>query len=1033
MLLWPVDALWRRLYSQRPMVVGNPDEEAPPALISTARTPIPQHRVVRQDAETTLPARGCSILLAILLCCSLADPLSASDSTEPPTGYAVTVWTIKDGLSSGDIRSIAQDADGYLWLGTRDGLIRFDGSQFVSGPDGSWPVHGTVVTALLGARDGSLWAGFADVEGVSRLRNGQAANYGARNGLPEGMITVLIQDHEGTLWAGGLGGLSAFRDSSWSPVGSEAGLPTLSVFSLYEDRSGTLWAGTSEGVFQRPPGAVSFQLYDGASKAVQGFAQDPSGTLWITEARTIVRQLGTTDHHDPMRAVHLPGLGSGLLFDQRGALWVAGLGEGLFRISQPGRNEPPVLEPFQDERLVGVAARSLFQDRENNVWVGMRGGGLLRLSQSNIKTNLPLQGLTNDGVRAIASTPDGSVWVATGHRLNQFADKGTRAFPVDGAVVLHTDRAGALWVVAPRAVGRFVNGRLIPVAPPPGINLERTISLTTDAHGALWFCNFDDGVLRWENGSLTRFNDLTVSGHRRCSFLLSDTQDRVWAGFTTGGAAVYENGRFRLYEARDGLASGSVATIYQDHLGSIWLATVSGLTRIRDKQITTITSRHGLPGKIVPSFIEDARGDLWLGTESGSKLVRFTAAEVDRVAADSSHQLTYEAYDESDGLLGPLPRVGRPAVTRGPDGRLWVFSGGRVVVIDPVTLRVRRNVLTAHLERVAIDGQEVQPSADVVMAAGARIVQIDYGAISLSSASKLRFRYRLDGIDDQWVNAGSRRQISFTNLQPGNYRFHVAVTSDGVWPKTDASWGFKVPPPFYRTSWFYALALGAVAAAAWILWWLRVRAIRNEFALVLAERARVSREIHDTLLQSLGALTLQLEIVYRQLDVSQTKARQTMQRLRKHLVECVRDARRSVWELRSIRLEERNLVDALEAMAEETKVALPVSVRVEAKGRIRQCPPDVEQHLLRIAQEAISNAVQHGRADEVVVELDFQGNSLTMTIRDNGCGFETEPEVHAGDHWGLVNMRERVARIRGQLTVTSALGQGTIITATSPI
>ena len=975
------------------------------------------------------------ILLVVGLCCAFPGPLSALDSAKSSGGYAVTAWTTKDGLRSGDIRAIAQDADGYLWLGTRDGLVRFDGFQFVSGPDGNWPIRGTVVIALVGARDGSLWAGFADVEGVSRLQNGQVTNYGARNGLPEGMITVLLQDRQGTLWAGGMGGLSAFRDTGWERVGSDAGLPQLSVFSLYEDRAGTLWAGTSAGVFERPHGDSSFHLYDGSSRSVQSFAQDPAGALWITESRTIVRQLEPTGHRDPLRSVRLPGLASGLLFDQLGDLWVAGLGEGLFRITQPAQTRPPVVEPFRDERLVAVAARSLFEDREKNLWVGMRGGGLLRLSESVVTTNLPLQGLTNDGVRAIASTPDGSVWVATGHRLNQFAGDRTRAFAVDGAIVLHTDRAGSLWVVTPRAVGRFVNGRLAPIAAPPGINLERTISLTTDARGALWFCNFDDGVLRWENGSLTRFTDLTASGHRRCSFLFTDTRDRIWAGFTTGGAAVYEHDRFKLFEQRDGLASGSVATIYQDRLGAIWIATVNGLTRIRGNQLTTISSRQGLRGQIVPSFIEDAKGDFWLGTESGSKLVHFAAAEVDLIAADPSHQLRYETYDESDGLLGPLPRIGRPAAVRAPDGRLWVFSGGRIAVIDPGKMRIRRSAPTPRLERVAIDGKDFPPSTDAVIPAGARMVQIDYGAVSLSAASKLRFRYRLDGFNDEWVNAGSRRQISFTNLQPRSYRFHVAVTSDGVWPRTDTSWAFTVPPPFYRTSWFYGFCVIVVAAACWMLWWLRVRAIRKEFELVVAERARVSREIHDTLLQSLGALTLQLEIVSRQLDPSQTKARQAMQRLRKHLVQCVREARRSVWELRSLRLEERNLVEALEAMAEETRVALPVSVRVDASGRIRQCAPDVEQHLLRIAQEAISNAVQHGHADEVVVELDYQGNSLSMSIRDNGCGFVPAEQAGAQvrEHWGLVNMRERITRIRGELSVTSALGQGTVVTTVSPI
>jgi signal transduction histidine kinase len=230
------------------------------------------------------------------------------------------------------------------------------------------------------------------------------------------------------------------------------------------------------------------------------------------------------------------------------------------------------------------------------------------------------------------------------------------------------------------------------------------------------------------------------------------------------------------------------------------------------------------------------------------------------------------------------------------------------------------------------------------------------------------------------------------------------------------------------------VCIGIIGLGAWGGWWLRLRAIRHEFAAVIAERARVSREIHDTLLQSLGALTVQLEIVARHLDSSQSQAHAALRRLRKNLVYCVRDARRSVWELRSLRLEQRNLAEAVEEMAQETMVALPVLIRVEVAGRVRQCAPDVEQHLLRIAQEAISNAVQHGGASEVVVELDYHGKALSLRIRDNGRGFvPEEATATSGEHWGLVNMRERVTRIGGELTVNSVLGQGTVVTAVSPL
>jgi ligand-binding sensor domain-containing protein/two-component sensor histidine kinase len=940
------------------------------------------------------------------------------------------VWTIKDGLHSGDIRAITQDTDGYLWLGTRDGLVRFDGLEFASGPGGESSTQGTVVSTVIGVRDGGLWVGFADVPGVSRIRRGQVIDYKVADGLPEGMITVLMEDREGTVWAGGVGGLSAFRGTSWQRVGMEVGLPPLSVFSLYEDRAGTLWAGSSAGVFRRPRGDARFRLFDDSSRFVQMFAEDPAGALWISESRNIVRQLGGT----APRTVELPGPARALFFDQRGTLWVAGLGEGLFRITRPARTRSPEVVRFEDERMPGGAARSLFEDRDGNLWVGMRGGGLLRLSRSAIKTNLPLEGHTNDGLRALAATPDGSIWVATGHRLNQITGDRTRAFQVDDALALHTDRAGSLWVINPRAISRFNGERFVPVPAPPDVRLERVFSFTTDAQGALWLCSYDEGVLRWQNRTLTRISDGTALHHRPCNVIFNDRDNRVWVGFTTGGAALYENSGLQTYGTRDGLASGAVVAIYQDRHGAIWIATVNGLTRIREHQIVTADKRHGLPGRLVPSLIEDADGDVWLGTESGAQLIRFSPEELDRIASNPSHQIAYRVYDESDGLLGPMPRWGRPTAVRGHNGYLWVFSGGQVAVIDPQQPPIRRTAPMPRIERVAIDGREVSPGADFVVPPRTRTLEIDYGAVSLSLASKLRFRYKLDGFSDEWVDAGSRRQISYTNLEAGTYRFHVGVTSDGQWADAATAIAFTVYPPFYRRYWFYAVCIGIIGLGAWGGWWLRLRAIRHEFAAVIAERARVSREIHDTLLQSLGALTVQLEIVARHLDSSQSQAHAALRRLRKNLVYCVRDARRSVWELRSLRLEQRNLAEAVEEMAQETMVALPVLIRVEVAGRVRQCAPDVEQHLLRIAQEAISNAVQHGGASEVVVELDYHGKALSLRIRDNGRGFvPEEATATSGEHWGLVNMRERVTRIGGELTVNSVLGQGTVVTAVSPL
>ncbi|HET6315699.1 MAG TPA: histidine kinase, partial [Chloroflexota bacterium] len=419
----------------------------------------------------------------------------------------------------------------------------------------------------------------------------------------------------------------------------------------------------------------------------------------------------------------------------------------------------------------------------------------------------------------------------------------------------------------------------------------------------------------------------------------------------------------------DGLTPGAIAAIAEDRRGSIWISSVSGLTRITNGKLTTVTG-HGLPRKLVPSLVEDDDGYFWVGVNSGAAIIRFDPQEFDRAAADPGHQLAYRLYDESDGMPGPLLRLSRPTAARGSDGRLWFVSGPGVAVINPHALPSHKKAPSPHLERVAVDGKEAGLQ-EQTLPPRTLTLQIDYGALSLSSASKIRFRYMLEGLRPEWVDAGARRQVSFTNLQPGSYRFRLAAASDTNWAETEATWNFFVLPPFYRTYWFYALCAASTALLVWTSWWLRLRSVRNEFALVIAERARVSRDIHDTLLQSLGAFTLQLEVVARQLDPSQSSAREKLQYLRKQVSQCVVEARRSVWELRSPRLEAHDLVEAFRHMADDAMALVPAKIRVTVTGRPRRCAPHVEEQLLRIAQEAISNAVRHGEATEIDVTLEY--------------------------------------------------------------
>jgi signal transduction histidine kinase/ligand-binding sensor domain-containing protein len=844
-------------------------------------------------------------------------------------------------------------------------------------------------------------------------------------------VTAIVEDRQGTIWVAGSHGLAAFSGGRWRQWGAADGLPEMDAFSVYVDRQGSLWVGTSGGVYRRRDGALAFERADPALSSVQSFAEDEAGNLWIADDNAGVRILPRAGR-PPGQPAGVPNVvGPQLLYDGHGTVWFAALGAGLFRIT-PSRTGAAVhVERYNYEGHFNGPARSLFLDSEQNIWVGMRGGGLLRLSRTPIETNVPLEGVTNDGVRGLAATSDGSVWVATGHSLNHFFNGKRRTYAFEEVASLHASTNGDLWIASADGIQRFDGGRFERLDLGDDARYQRTTSFTFDARGDLWLCNNDQGLFMWRNGAVTRFDDAPQVARRPCTYLLSDSQGRMWIGFTSGGVAVFERGAFRVYDSDDGLAEGSVAALYQTKNGAVWVAAAGGVTRIQNGQLTTLSRRNGLPGKVVPSIVEDNEGAMWLGVESGANLIRFSAAEMDEVASNPSHQLVYRLYDRSDGLQGPVLHLHRPTAVKARDGRLWFVSGRGVAVIDLRDLQGPPRAALPRIQGLVVDGTNHALSESLRFSPRPQTMQIDYAALSLSSSSKLRFRYQLEGYDRSWVEAGNERRVSYTNLPPGVYRFRVTATSDGTWRGPEAVLGFVVLPPFYKTYWFAALCLTGCLAMLWAVQRLRLRAVRNEYALILAERARVSRDIHDTLLQSLGAFNLQLEVVARQLGNAQPSASDTVQHLRGQMAECIQEARRSIWDLRSPRLEAHDLVEAFRQLARD---ASPVAVEITTHGRVRRFAPHVEDQLLKIGQEAIGNAIRHGQATRVDVTLDYRRRALALHISDNGCGFDPEAHAEASNgHWGLKNMRDRAEDIGGRLGIISRPGHGTSIQLLAPL
>jgi signal transduction histidine kinase/ligand-binding sensor domain-containing protein len=947
--------------------------------------------------------------------------------------YVLSAWGTENGLKPGDVFAVAQDVDGYLWLGTPNGLIRFDGSRFTPwtalSPDNelpSGPVH-----AIVGSADGSLWVGIGGGGGVVRIHQGKVFQHAQSDGAPPG-AAAMIQDRQGAIWVATRSGLFRFANGTWTMLGKSHGYSGGEAFSLYEDRSGRLWTGTASGVYRR--NGDTLELIDAEANNVQSLTEDANGSIWVTDARDIVHKLSTHAPPQHEREIRLPAGAWRLLRDTRNQIWIAAFGGGLLRVRNP-LDASPLVERYEYEHRLAGSPRSLFEDREGNVWVGMRGG-LIRLSERSFSSVGQLDGLTNEGVRTAAVGGDGSVWVATGHALNRFTGSSRTAYDVAQTMALHSDRRGTMWVAGAQRISRFAGNRFEDINVPDVVRTSRIMALTTDAQDTLWLCTAVKGVMTWNGKAVSQFEEQTELANKACQSIFTDSQGRVWMGLLSAGAAVYESGTFRFFGPREGLPRGTVLAIIEDRRGGVWLSTASGVSRFQNGRLTAITQANAPISDLVPVLIEDAEGYIWVGVNSGAAVIRFDPAEVDKVAANPSHQLEYALYDETDGMQqGSQTWQSGVGGVRGNDGRLWVATGLGMAIIDPRQLPTTRRPPPPRIESVTADGRPITPARDLSLPSGTSTLRIEFGAVNLASAAKLRFRYMLEGVDDEWVYAGNARAATYTTVPSGNYLFRVSTTANGEWTEA-ARWAFSVSPPFYRTPSFITLALAGTALLLAAAWYLRLRAVRNQYALVFAERARVSREIHDTLLQSLAAIGVELETIATELDSSQSPAREGLRRLRRQVGHCLREARESILELRNNSMKPRALVDSLRELAEHTTRSKGVATEFSTTGRPRSSSADAEMQLLRIAQESVRNAVRHGSATQVQIALSFEDDRIRLRISDDGRGFvpdEHEVARETGEHLGLLTMRERAARVRGRIEITSSPGRGTTIETSVPV
>jgi signal transduction histidine kinase/sugar lactone lactonase YvrE len=763
-----------------------------------------------------------------------------------------------------------------------------------------------------------------------------------------------------------------------------------------------------------------------ASNVHFSFTRDAAGTVWVTDFHEGFHRL---DQKRMTFAGGAPrGWGVQLLQDRRGAMWVATQGQGLWRVDNgSGRSAPSVRVATMRDGLASEAVHALLEDREGNIWLGTPGG-LQRLSSHRVTPRRDL------GVaRALEVAPDGSMWVGTSSGLQRFAGGErrlfTRADGLPGAVVLalHAGPRGELWVATELGVATYANGRFTPLPLPKDTNLPRIFAIVT-AGEDVWMRDFVSRLHRWRGGTLLPVDDLPEPFRTNLRSLHTDRKGRVWFGAGDGQLAVRDP---------DGVVSvrrlpiGGLARIHEDPQGVVWVGGDDGMTRMEGGEVVSITRAQGFPGS-VKSIAEDASGDLWVGIGTG--IIRLAKERfVDAARGGDVRKLQYRFFNAADGVAGIPIAEGTCTGVRAADGRIWFVTSGGLTIVDPERVGPPPVMPPVRIESVTADSQKYDPQSGLFAPSRTSHLHIAFTALTLTDPTRIRFRYRLDGFDYDWIDPGGSREAVYTNLPPRRYRFVVEATNgDGVWTP-GATWSFGVEPMFYQTGWFAALmtAMAAVVVAA--VWRLRVRSVRRQFALVLAERIRMSRAIHDTLLQGLAGLALQMDDLSHTLDAAEAgSARGRVVRIRRQVEEYIREARQSIWDLRSPRLTRSDLPNALKQAGERAIGERPVTLDFTVTGTPHRCPPVVEEQLLLIGQEAVSNAVQHGRATRVGVEIAYDDGHTRLRVSDDGCGFDPGVSNGVEGHYGLISMRERAEQVKGRVRIDSAPGRGTRVEAIVP-
>lgn len=1025
---------------------------------------------------------------AALLALLFGAPARALDPAQPLRQFGQQLWQTDNGLPQNAVHAIHQTRDGYLWLATDGGLVRFDGIDFTLFDRHSTPaLRSNLIGSLAETADGNLWAATAD--GLVRRNAGTLQVLGSASGLPAGPIAGVIPAGGIHLWvltpetvAFGAGDRFSIVQGLDSPLTGRDGMPIAAGAP-----DGSLWLATTHSVVQARDGRVVTTLHVSADLLAIG----SDGTLWLTREGALFRfqqgVLTPVPFHAPaaakggipgnsIRAIRAGADGTLYLATSNALGILSPAGSFTWKTAADGLPTSRIVHLFEDRhgalwigtenavaryvggrmetlrpRSGGASVEAFYEDREGNLWLGTDAAGLLELREQRFTTLTTADGLPGDVVRTVLAGKDG-IWAGTdGAGLAHLRGSAWQTFTTEQGLASNTilslaaERDGSLAVGTPDGLDHLANGSASPAQRSDTLPDDFVRSLLYDPDGSLWI-GTRRGLAHRTGSGLTLWSRENGLGSDLVGALALDPihPGALWIG-TRGGLSHLVNGKISNFTTHDGLSSNVVTALHQDQSGLLWIGTNGGgLNLLRNGRITAFPSTStGLP-EVIHAIVEDGQGDLWLAAATG--VYRVARRQLEDYAGHASTRMDVAAYGVADGMRINECSSGHPAAVRTPDGTLWFATLRGISVTNPEHQQENRLPPPVVIENVTIDDQPATllspwKTDNFMVAAPAAVVgavtvqpghtrlALHYAGLSFVAPARVRYRYRLENFDSKWIDAGARRVAYYTNIPPGRYTFRVlAANNDGVWNQTGAALEVRVLPHLWQTWWFRTLLGLTILFLGYQTYRLRVRNVELRFNAVLAERTRIAREIHDTLAQDIVGIGVQLELVSRLLGSSLEAARTQLDAARALVKNSLAEARSSIWNLRSAAAGADDLPARVNRAATQAAAGSNAKLRFQVRGTYRAAPPRIEDQLVRVAQEAVNNVVHHAAASVIDVTLSYDTRAVQLSIDDDGRGFTYDPSAFVGGgHFGLRGMQERAAEIGGILRIDSQPAKGTRI------